>query len=142
MPVKKMFPFPTVVEIVPAPPVRAIPFDEPVLSPPVPCKVMLPPPFVLMDPPVKEIPWAAPLVPPAAMMSIALPLPVAAKFALEANPTPAKPFPWIESVAVTDADVVKAAPTLIPSPPPEPPEGTETLKTFDRAKESELSMST
>ena len=80
-PVKEMLPPPpTVVEIVPAPPVRLIPCEAALLGPPVPFRVMLPPPVVLRLPPVKEIPSQSPVVPvAAAMMSIELPVPVAAK---------------------------------------------------------------
>ena len=118
-PIKKMVPFPTVVEMQPAPPTTLSPRTTELLAPLVPFRVMLPPPFVLMvDPDAKLIPVTPPLVPEEeATMSIELPLPVAAKFALEANPTPPLPAPVIEDVAVIDPAVVKAAPTLIPFPP-------------------------
>ena len=125
-PVREMGPLPLPVEI--APPSRSIPCEAPLLTPPVPFKVMPPPSFVLIVPPVREIPWQEPPVPFATpMMSIKPPLPVTAKLAEAANPIPPSPFPWIEDVAIAGPAVVKGAPTLIPLPPPEPPEQVEKI---------------
>jgi hypothetical protein len=54
-------------------------------------------------------------------MAIVLPEPDVEKLALEKNPFPPLPCPVIDVVAVILPVVVKAAPTLIPIPPPVPP---------------------
>jgi hypothetical protein len=122
-PVKKIFPFPVVVEIVAAPPTRLIPCEAELLGPPVPFSVIEPPPVVLIEPvPVSDIPWQLPVVPVAvAVMAIFLLVPVVEKLNAEAKPIPALPCPVIELVAVMLPVVENAAPTMIPSPPLGPP---------------------
>ena len=48
-------------------------------------------------------------------------VPEVEKFAVDANPIPPDPVPWIALVATIFPAVVKAAPTLIPLPPVAPP---------------------
>ena len=52
-----------------------------------------------------------------AVIEIVFPVPVTPKLNPDAKPIPPFPWPLIEEVAVTIPAVVKAAPTLMPSPP-------------------------
>jgi hypothetical protein len=119
-PVKEMFPFPVVVEMEEAPPVRLIPCEAVLLAPPVPFSVIEPPPVVLIDPAASDIPWELPVVRvPVAVIAIFLLEPVVEKLTLEVKPLPP---PVIDVVAVMFPVVVNPEPcTLIPLPPPEPP---------------------
>ena len=57
IPVKEIFPPPVAVVMEEAPPIMLIPCDAELLGPPVPFKMMLPPPVVLKFAPVfKEMP--------------------------------------------------------------------------------------
>ena len=117
VPVRMIGPFVPVVEM--APPLILMPCEAAVrLGPPIPFNVITPPDGVLIDPPVIEMPWQAPRVPlEVEVIVIAL----AAKFALDANPTPFSPRPVMEVVAKAAPVVEKAAPTLMPFPPYVPP---------------------
>jgi hypothetical protein len=118
-PAMEIFPFPVVVEMIP--PLIFTPCEAVLLAPPVPFKVMLPPPFVLNVPPVREMPWQAPVVPVAeAAMLMELFVPVTEKLEFVVNPMPPFPFPVI-AVPVTDPAAVKDAARVTPLPPPLPP---------------------
>ena len=56
VPVRKIAPFPVVVDTVEVLPVTLIPCEAATLGPPVPLSVIEPPPLVLKLPPVSEIP--------------------------------------------------------------------------------------
>ncbi len=61
-PVRRIFPAPVAVEMIPVP-LMSIPCEAAVvLAPPVPLRVMLPPPVVLKVPALMEIPCADPAV--------------------------------------------------------------------------------
>jgi hypothetical protein len=115
VPVKEIAPPPTLVAMVPT---QLIPCEAELLGPPVPLRVIDPPPDVPTTPPLAtEIPWQTPVVPMAlAVSAIFLFTPDENKLLAILNPLPLIDLPWIFVIPVMLPDVVTAPSIETPWP--------------------------